>query len=218
MRGGSCTLFSASAPPSAWLRATHRGGRTPSLCFCLPLLAARAAALVASPLSVGGCGTPRNGAHVRGRGPARHLSFLRPPTRVGGGGLRRASTQRLISGGGRVSPANQLGRHRLFLLAHPLVPPFHTNALRYLAVKRPFFCGNQAATSHLQVATLPACAQWPLADTADASFGVTWQPTPSSPQARSVTWIRVCVARLSRHRPGVIPVRAFRDIRQDMGM
>ena len=37
-------------------------------------------------------------------------------------------------------------------------------------------------------------------------------------KARSVTWIRVCVARLLRHKPGVTPVRAFRDIRQDMGM
>jgi len=37
-------------------------------------------------------------------------------------------------------------------------------------------------------------------------------------EARSVTWIRVCVARLLRHKPGVTPVRAFRDIRQDMGM
>ena len=40
--------------------------------------------------------------------------------------------------------------------------------------------------------------------------------TPS--EARSVTWIRICVARLLRHKPGVTPVRAFRDIRQDMGM
>jgi len=37
-------------------------------------------------------------------------------------------------------------------------------------------------------------------------------------EARSVTWIRVCVARLLRHKPGVTPVRAFRDIRQDMGL